>query len=120
MEKFFSKVAAFGVTSGVFQIACKASKHHGCAAFTSGLKSLGGPLGMKGGLMTLGLVGIATEAISEQTVDLILKGVVKQLCREGESQEEIFSKIDEYHVSSELKDKLKNVVRQNSCCSIMQ
>ena len=75
---------------------------------------------MKGGLVTLGLVSIATDLVFEQAIDLILKGVVKQLCREGESQEEIFSKIDEYPVSVELKLKLKEVVRQYSFCSIKQ
>ena len=120
MEKIISKVAAIGVAGSIFQIACKASKHTGCAAFTSGLGSLGGTFGMKGGLVTLGLVGIATDLVFEQAIDLILKGIVKQLCREGESQEEIFSKIDEYPVSVELKLKLKEVVRQYSFCSIKQ
>lgn len=120
MEKILSKVAAVSVTGSVFQIACKGSKHTGCAAFTSGLSSLGGAFGMKGGLVTLGLVGIATDLVFEQAIDLILKGVVKQLYREGESLEEICSKIDEYPVSIELKLKLKETVSQYSSCTIKQ
>lgn len=118
MEKIVSKFAAIGVTGSVFELACKASKHTGCAAFTSGLGSLGGTRGMKGGLATLGLLYITTDLFFEQVIDFTLKGVVKQLCREGESQEEIFSKIDEYPVSTEKKLKLKEVVRQYCFYSI--
>lgn len=120
MEKILSKIAALGVSCGVFQLACKASGHKGSAAFTTGLSSLGKSWGMKGGLVALGIIGLTADVITEQAIDAILNVVVKQLCVEGESQEEIFAKIEKYPVSNELKLKLKETVRQYNSLSIEQ
>lgn len=120
MEKVFSKVVALCVPYNMLQIACKASGHKGGAALTSGLSPLGRSFGMMGGCVTLGIVGIATDVLTEKIIDMILIGVVKQLCSEGESQEEIFFKIDKYPVSNELKLKLKEAVRQYNLTAIQE
>ena len=75
---------------------------------------------MKGGIIALGIIGTTAGYITEQTVSLILNSVVKQLCTEGETQEEIFAKIEKYPVSKELKLKLKETVRQYNIQSIEQ
>lgn len=118
MEKILSKVAAVGVPYGVFQFVRKASGHKGAASFTTGLSSLGGRWGMKGGIVTLSLVGVAVGYIAEQAPYALLNSVVKQLCIEGESQEEIFDKIEKYPVSKDLKLKLKETVRKYNSLSV--
>lgn len=120
MEKILSKVVTVGVPYGVLQFVRKASGHKGGASFTTGLSSLGGRWGMNGGIFALGLVGVTAGYITEQTTYALLNGVVKQLCVEGESQEEVFAKIDKYPVSKELKLKLKETVRQYNSLSIEQ
>lgn len=117
MEKIFSKAAAIAIPYSILGIACKASGHNGGAALTSGFRSLGGTFGMKGGLVTLGTIGLAAEFVTEKTIGIVLNNAVKNLCFEGESQETIFSKIDKYPISKELKLKLKETVRQYSVLS---
>jgi len=68
----------------------------------------------------LGAIGLVTEFIVEKTIGTILNNTVKQLCFEGESQEKIFSVIDKYPVSKELKLELKETVRQYSFLAIQE
>ncbi len=117
MEKFMSKIAAVSVQFGAFQLARKASGHKGAPSYTTALSSFGGRFGMSGGIVVLGLVGTATDFVTEKSTAAILNRVVKQLCIEGESQEEIFAKIDKYPVSKDLKLKLKDTVCQYSSYS---
>ena len=95
MEKIFSKAAAIAIPYSILGIACKASGHNGGAALTSGFRSLGGTFGMKGGLVTLGTIGLAAEFVTEKTIGIVLNNAVKNLCFEGESQETIFSKFQQ-------------------------
>lgn len=120
MEKVLSKFAAVSIPFSVFELARKASGHKGGPSYTTALSSFGGPLGMKGGIIALGIIGTAASFVTEQTVSTILNSVVKQLCIEGETQEEIFAKIEKYPVSKELKLKLKETVRQYNVRSIEQ
>ena len=56
---------------------------YGGAAITTALAALG-PFGILGGIATLGVVGLATEAISEFGFSAVFSGVVKQLYKQGE------------------------------------
>lgn len=117
MEKILSKLAAVGIPFGVVQLSCKASGHKGGAALTTGLSSLGKSFGMKGGIVALLTIGASVDFLTERSIGAILNGVVKQLCIEGESQDEIYAKIQKYPVSNELKLKLKETVRQYNALS---
>jgi hypothetical protein len=120
MEKILSTAATITIPFGAFQLARKASGHNGGPSYTTALSSFGGPFGMKGGIVTLMVIGKAAGFITEKSIEVILNSVVKQLCSEGESQEEIFAKIDKYPVSRDLKLKLKDTVQQYNFCSIEQ
>lgn len=117
MEKILSTAATITIPFGAFQLARKASGHNGGPSYTTALSSFGGPFGMKGGIVTLMIIGKAAGFITEKSIEVILNSVVKQLCSEGESQEDIFAKIDKYPVSRDLKLKLKDTAQQYNLCS---
>ena len=118
MEKILSYLAMAGIPFSAFQIARKASGYAGASSYTTGLSTFGGPYGMNGGVMSLLLMSIASGQLTEQAVSTIFTMVIKELCDEGESQEELFAKIDKYPVSKGLKLKLKETVRQYNALSI--
>lgn len=85
MDKVASKIAALGVPGLVLMVAISATGLYGGAAITTALAALG-PFGILGGIATLGVVGLASEAISEFGFSAVFSGVVKQLYKQGESK----------------------------------
>ena len=84
---------------------------YGAAAITTALAALG-PFGMVGGIATLGVIGLATEAISELGFSAVFFGIVKQLYKQGESKQSIQKKIQTYPISTSLKLKLYESLEQ--------
>ena len=106
MEKLVSKIAALGVPGLVLVMAIHATGLAGGAAIVAALAALG-PGGMIGGLVTLGMIGLISQGLSEFGMEAIFSAVVKELVHRGETKEGIFEKIDGYPVSKSLKRKLK-------------
>lgn len=106
MEKVISKIAALGVPGLVLLLALNATGYAGAAALTTALAGLG-PGGMLGGIATLGVLGLISEAVTKYGFDAIYKGVIKELYKRGESNATIKSKIDKYPLSKDQKRKLK-------------
>lgn len=105
MDKVVSKMAALGVPGLILMIAISATGFTGAAAITTALAALG-PGGMIGGIVTLGMIGLTSEVISEYGFDAVFTAVVKELYRRGETKESLLSKINKYPVSKTLKQKL--------------
>lgn len=105
MDKAVSKIAALGIPGLILMAAIGATGLAGGAAITTALAALG-PGGMVGGIITLGVIGIASEAITEFGFDAVFTAVVKELYKKGETKESIGRKIDKYPVSKSLKRKL--------------
>lgn len=105
MDKIVGKIAALGVLGLVLMIAISATGLAGGAAITAALAALG-PGGMIGGIITLGTIGLVSEAITEYGFDVIFKAVVKELYKRGETKESLLIKIKKYPVSKGLKLKL--------------
>ena len=105
MDKMIAKIAALGVPGLVLIIAIGATGLAGGAAITAALAALG-PGGMIGGIVTLGAMGLVSEAVAEYGIDAIFTGVVKELYKRGETKDSIINKINKYPVSKGLKSKL--------------
>jgi len=105
MDKIISKIAALGVPGLVLTLAISATGFVGGAAITTALAALG-PGGIIGGIITLGVIGLIAEGISEFGFSAIFSGVVKQLYKQGETKASIQSKIKKYPISNSLKRKL--------------
>ena len=112
MDSLVSKIAALGVPGLVLLIAMSATGYAGAAALTTALAALGGPLGMLGGLAALGLLGLISKGIADYGFEAIYKRVVKELRKQGVTQEEVIEKIEGYPISRNLKLKLKEVVQE--------
>ena len=103
------KIAALGVPGLMLMISIGATGLAGAAALTTALAALG-PFGMIGGIATLGIAGLISEAITKFGFDAIFESVVNELYKKGESKKSISEKIDKYPVSNELKVKLKDKI----------
>jgi hypothetical protein len=105
MEKVISKIAALGVPGLVLFIAMGATGLAGGAAITTALAALG-PFGILGGIATLGVIGLISQATTEYGFDAIFTGVIKELYKKGETKESILKKVESYKISKSLKRKL--------------
>lgn len=110
MDKIVSKIAALGIPGLIFMVALSATGLAGGAAITAALAALG-PGGMIGGIATLGIIGLISEAITEYGFDTIFSAVVNELYKRGENIDSLLKKIDKYPVSKSLKSKLKEKLR---------
>lgn len=109
MDKIVGKIAALGIPGLVLIIAIGATGLAGGAAITSALAALG-PGGMIGGILTLGTIGLISEAIAEYGMDSIFKAVVIELYKRGETKDLLLNKIGKYPVSKSLKLKLTEAI----------
>jgi hypothetical protein len=112
MDKIVSKIVALGVPGLVLLLAIGATGYAGAAAITTTLCAIG-PFGMIGGIATLGLIGLISQAISEYGFEKIFVQVVKELVKKGETKESILTKINSYKISKSLKLKLKEEFEEN-------
>lgn len=108
-DKAISKIAALGVPGLVFVVAIGSTGLVGAAAITTALAALG-PGGIVGGIAFLGVAGIISSVVAEKGVDYVFNSVIAELYAKGESKESIIAKIDKYHISKDLKLKLKDKV----------
>lgn len=111
MDKIVSKIAALGVPGLVLVVALAATELTGAAAITAALAALG-PGGMIGGIITLGLVGLVSEGITEYGFDAIFKAVVKELYKRGETKKSLRYKIKRYPISKSLKNELLRLIEK--------
>ena len=113
MERIVSKIAALGVPGLILITAIGATGLAGGAAITTALAAIG-PGGMIGGIVTLGVIGLISEGITEYGFDAIFNAVVKELYKRGETKNSILQKIEKYPVSKQLKRKLRDYLNEIS------
>lgn len=113
MERIVSKIAALGVPGLILITAIGATGLAGGAAITTALAAIG-PGGMIGGIVTLGVIGLISEGITEYGFDAIFNAVVRELYKRGETKNSILKKIEKYPVSKQLKRKLRDSLNEIS------
>lgn len=113
MDKIVSKITALGIPGIVLLISISATGLSGAAAITTALAALG-PFGMIGGIATLGVISLASQAITEYGFNIVFTAVVKELYRKGENKDSILSKIRYYPISKSLKRKLEDELNKIS------
>ena len=106
MDKVVEKLVALGVPGLVLLVVIGTTGLAGGAALTAALALLGGPGGMIGGLVVLGLLVLVSNAVAKYGVEAIFKKVVEGLRRNGTSDEEIRQKVDGYPISRGLKRRI--------------
>ena len=111
MDWLVEKFTGFGVPALILLVAIDATGLYGAAAITLALSSIG-PFGMLGGMATLLIAGLASEAIAKYGFDYTFERVLKKLYYDGETKESIIKKIQSSHVSDELKLKLYVSIEQ--------
>ena len=104
-DEIVKKIAALGVPGLILIVVIGASGLTGAAALTFALAAIG-PGGMIGGILTLGVVGLISEAIAEYGVDTLFSAVVQEHYRRGKSKDGLKAKISNYPISRKLKASL--------------
>lgn len=112
LDKIVSKLAGIGVPALVLIVAMSVSGFAGAAAFTTALAALGGPLGMFGGAVLLGILVLLSKAMAEYGFEAIFSAVIRELIKQGKTQEELVSTVDGYPISKDLKLKIVDEIRR--------
>ena len=110
-DKVVTTIAGMGVAGIVLLVAMAASGWAGGAAIVTALATLGGPLGMLGGIALLGVMLLISKAIATYGFEKIFVATVKRLREKGMSKAEIIRKVDGYTISREMKLKVKEALK---------
>lgn len=102
MDEIVRKLAGVGFPAIILLIAMATTGLTGAAAITAALAMLG-PGGMIGGIIFLGIIGLASDALSKYGLEALLIGIYKQRHSDGESWEKLREEIDNLPISRELK-----------------
>jgi len=106
MDEAVRKISALGLPGVVLLVAMATTGFTGAAAITTALAMLG-PGGMLGGIIFLGVIGIAADALSKFGLEALLVGVYKNRNEKGETLEALKNEINGLFISDDLKRKLR-------------
>jgi hypothetical protein len=106
MDEFVRKAAGIGLPVIVLLITMATTGLAGAAAITTALAMLG-PGGMIGGIVLLGIIGLASEMLAKHGLEALLKAIYKQRLFNGESGAKLRDEISWLPVSSDLKRLLR-------------
>ena len=110
IDRVVEIITGLGVPGLVLLVAMSVSGWAGAAAITTALATLGGPLGMLGGITLLGGLVLIASAISRFGFWEIFKRVLENLKKQGKTNEEILREIEGYPIANELKQKLRDYI----------
>lgn len=113
MDKLIDKIVALGVPGLVLLVAMSTTGYAGAVALTAALATLGGPVGMLGGIAVLGVLALISRGLAEYGFEVIYTRVLKDLKqKKGLSESDIKDKINSYPISKGMK--LKLIDKMNS------
>ena len=110
MDEVVRKIISLGFLGVILLIAMATTGFTGAAAITAALAMLG-PGGMLGGIAFLGVVGIASDALSKFGLETILKNVYLERKLKGENTDSLLSEIKKLPISKELKYCLQEAIK---------
>ena len=109
MDKLVSKIAALGIPGLVLLVAIETSGYYGGAAILTALAALG-PGGVVGGIITLGVIALISQGITEFGYERIAAAVLIEMYNKGETVDSLKCKINSMPISKALKLKLQELV----------
>lgn len=107
MDRIVGILVGLGVPGLVLLTVSAACGLAGGAATVTALATLGGPLGMLGGIGVLVLMGIVCSALGKYGFDALFLAVLQGLIAKGTTVLDIYQKLDTYPISSDLKRKIR-------------
>ena len=113
LDKVVSIIVGFGIPGLVLLVAVITAGVAGGAAIVVALATLGGPIGMLGGIALLGVLLLISKALTEYGTEVLLRRVIVGLKQKGHSRPDIMKAIDSYPISKSLKAKLREYVEQH-------
>ena len=113
MDEIVRKLAGVGLPAVVLLITMAVTGLTGAAAITAALAMLG-PGGMIGGIVLLGIIGLASDALAKYGLESVLVEVYKKRLENGELYSTLRKEIDWLPISKELKLVLKDSIRFDS------
>lgn len=107
MDKLITQIASLGVPGLILLFLMFFSGYAGAAAITTALATLGGPLGMLGGIGVLLLLTKISEGITKYGFENLAKGVITEMKQQGKAKSEIIKEVEGFPlISQELKQTL--------------
>jgi hypothetical protein len=111
MDEFVRKAAGIGLPVIVLLITMATTGLAGAAAITTALAMLG-PGGMIGGIILLGIIGLASEMLTKFGLEELLKAIYRQRSLNGESNVQLCDEINWLPISSDL----RRILREELGC----
>jgi hypothetical protein len=117
MDEIIKKIAALGLPGIILVIVMATTGLTGTAAITTALAILGGPTGILGGLVVLGVTGLISETLAQISLEDFLIAIYCQR-RQTEPQGKLIAEIDSLSlVDPQMKARLKTCVTDGCGCS---
>lgn len=107
MDEVVRKLAGVGLPAVILLITMATTGLAGAAAITAALAMLG-PGGMIGGIVLLGIIGLASDALAKYGLEALLLGIYKERASKGEKN--LVKEINKLPISKELKLVLKDAI----------
>jgi hypothetical protein len=111
-DKLIARLIALGIPALVLVAAIAWTGLAGGAAIVAALALLGGPLGMMGGVLVLGLLVLISHAIADYGFETVFLRVLRGLRAKGYTKAHILKTIEGYPISLELKLKLATYIEK--------
>lgn len=112
LDKIVSRIVALGIPGLVLLAAVASSGFAGGAAIVAALAFLGGPLGMMGGMLALGVLLLISHALAEYGFQTIFSRVLRGLQNQGQTKVQILNTVESYPISNDLKRKLRDYIEE--------
>ncbi|MBD2505156.1 hypothetical protein [Anabaena azotica] len=109
MDEIVRKLAGIGLPAVVLLITMATTGLAGAAAITAALAMLG-PGGMVGGIVLLGIIGLASDALTKYGLTALLQGIYQERKAKGESLHNLCKEIDSLPITKELKLIIKEYI----------
>lgn len=110
MDEAVRKIAALGFPGIILLITMATTGLTGAAAITAALAALG-PGGMIGGIAFLGVIGLASEALTKYGLASLLKGIYLERRQKGADVQALCKEIQDLWISDDLKRELKEAIQ---------
>ena len=109
MDEFIRKAAGIGLPAVVLLITMATTGLAGAAAVTTALAALG-PGGMIGGIVLLGIIGLAGDMLAKYGLDVLLVAIYQERLK-TEKRQALCQEIKGLWITDDLKRRLKEVIQ---------